>query len=136
MFHRVCLHLQEFPQLDLFANRRNRQTNRYCSWREDPKSQGNAWQLDWGAWGTVWLNPPWELVGRALTKVQRDEARALFCLPVWKSAIWWPLLQQMLVGTPVTVKGRPLYRNPDGEHLGSPRWATLFGVIQGRQESR
>ena len=160
VFRKVCNHFKEFPVLDLFANRQNRQTNKYCSWRADAKSVGNAWEVDWATGvvsrappgeisrvtrsrqsqkvprprhflGTCWLNPPWELAARALTKVKQDKARALVCLPVWRAAPWWPTLQSLLQGPPLLVRGVPLYRNPEGEELPPPRWGTLFGVIQG-----
>ena len=160
IFRNVCNHFKEFPVLDLFANRQNRQTNRYCSWRADSKSVGNAWEVDWAtgavsraprrerlglrrtpestrarrtpkALGTCWLNPPWELAARALAKVKQDKAKALVCLPVWRTATWWPMLQSLLQGPPLLVSGKPLYRNPQGEELPPPRWGTLFGVIHG-----
>jgi hypothetical protein len=66
-FLHACQRLQIFQTVDLFALARNKQTEKYCSWRTDPKSLGNAWHLHWG--GQVnWLNPPWECIPRALQK--------------------------------------------------------------------
>jgi hypothetical protein len=47
-FLKICQRLKIFPTVDLFASARNKQIPKYCSWRIDPKSLGNAWQLNWG----------------------------------------------------------------------------------------
>ena len=131
VFKMVCKHFHTIPTVDLFASRKNRQTQKFCSWREDPKSLGNAWELDWGRHSPVWLNPPWEMVHRALIKLKEDKGRALCCLPRWPAAPWWPLLQDMLQNKPIILKDLPLYQDPEGKNMPSPRWATLFGQLKG-----
>ena len=126
----VCQEVQAFPELDLFANRNNRQTKRFCSWRDDRMSEGNAWKKNWGP-QLNWLNPPWEVIPRALDKIKKDKARAVCCLPLWATATWWPTLQEILVSPMLVLKGCPIYQDPEGRNLPPPRWATLFGIIQG-----
>ena len=128
----MCHHHRYWPQLDLFANRKNRQTPKFCSWRVDKKSQGNAWDQNWGL-SRNWLNPPWNLVGRALRKLKEDKATALCCLPVWKTAPWWYQLKGLLKDKPTMVEGTPLYQNPKREDMPAPRWATLFAVLDASQ---
>jgi hypothetical protein len=61
VFQAACKHFRIRPEVDLFANRSNRQCQQYASWRADMKSMGNAFQLNWGTF-TAWINPPWELI--------------------------------------------------------------------------
>ena len=129
-FLKVCRHFRFFPNVDLFASRANKQCKQFCSWRTDPQSLGNAFQAPWNKfWG--WMNPPWELMPQCIQQVREQKATVLACLPVWKTKNWWGPLQELLQGPPLIVKGRPLYRDPDGNQLPPPRWATLFGVLRG-----
>jgi len=57
VFLRLCRKLQVYPELDLFANRKNRQTTKFCSWRTDPESLGNAFPIHWGK-HLCWIIPP------------------------------------------------------------------------------
>jgi hypothetical protein len=124
-FLKICQRLKIFPTVDLFASARNKQIPKYCSWRIDPKSLGNAWQLNWG--GQVnWLNPPWECVQRALQKLQQDRATALVCLPVWKSAPWWRLVRQMQKGPEIIVKGETLFQDPEKNWFPPPTMGNPF----------
>ena len=129
VFHKVCQHFHFHPNIDLFANRHNRQVKTFCSWRADRLSQGNAFNIPWSQ-HKCWLNPPWELIPRCLHKLTMDKAQALVCLPMWQSAPWWRDLLKLLKFPPLVVKNHALERNPEGEWLPPPRWATLFGVVQ------
>lgn len=130
IYDQICHKYQLRPQMDLFANRHNKKCPKYCSWRVDRRSQGNAFQIPWSP-HTCWLNPPWELIARALNKaIQEGGVTALVCLPVWRSAPWWRTVLRLQVTEPTILKGVPLYHNPDGDPLPPPRWGTLFTVIQ------
>jgi hypothetical protein len=129
IFHKVCTHFDNYPEIDLFANRYNKQTKKFCSWRADRLSEGNAFQTT--RKNLSWLNPPWELIPQCLRKLRTDRARVLFCLPHWATAHWWRDLLSMLQTKLLIVKGQPLYKNPQGEPLPPPRWATCFGILQG-----
>ena len=88
LFKRICHRHNFWPTIDLFASRHNRQLQRYCSWRMDRKSQGNALQLDW-AKERGWMNPPWDLIPQCLQKIKDNKATVLCCLPHWPTAHWW-----------------------------------------------
>lgn len=81
LFRKVTNLFQYFPEIDLFANKRNKQVEKYCSWSKEPESQGNAFNRSWEKTKN-WINPPWELVERVLKKIKEDKASALMCLPV------------------------------------------------------
>ena len=35
------------------------------------------------------MNPPWDLIPKALVKLKEDKATVLACLPVWPAKHWW-----------------------------------------------
>ena len=132
VFARMCQAHRYQPTLDLFANARNRQTRDFCSWRANLRSRGNAFNQDWSR-TLNWLNPPWDIIHRSLWKLRSDGATALRCLPEWKTAPWWHLFREMMVGAPTVVSREALFRDPSGRVMPPPRWPTLFVVLDGNQ---
>ena len=130
VFHTVCNKLKVRPEVDLFANRHNTKCRKFASWRTDPKSLGNAWDLDWSQW-TTWINPPWEMIPRTLDKIKRDKATALLCVPVWESQPWWRTLLRMKTGPHIILQDQSLFKGPDDQLLPPPAWGTLFTMVQG-----
>jgi hypothetical protein len=131
IFRQVCQKFRCTPTVDLFANRFNRQVEKFCAWRLDNKSLGNAWQISWGKLGICFLNPPWALLHTALNKLRQDKATALACIPVWRSAPWWSAMMEMAV-TPLWIwKDTPMFQDPRGVWMPPPRWATAFVLLQG-----
>ena len=130
IFRDVCRKLHVWPEVDLFANSRNAKCRQYATWRTDPKSMGNAWDLRWNAF-TAWINPPWELIPRVLEKIKTDKARALLCVPKWESQPWWRVLQPLMRGTPHVIRRKPIFLDPEGHDLPPPAWETLCTMVQG-----
>jgi hypothetical protein len=128
VFLQMCSDHNYKPELDLFANRKNKQTKHFCSWRTDKDSMGNAWDINWSTTKN-WLNPPLELIGKALQKLKQDKATALCCLPIWKTAPWWYQLQSLMSTTPTQITNRALYKYPQGVDMPAPKWGTLSSVL-------
>lgn len=134
IFHAACQHFRVSPTLDLFANRHNRQLPRFCAWRLDPLSEGNAFAIRWSR-ELAWMNPPWALIPKCLAKVHHDKARVLACVPVWKSAHWWRELLDMAIAPPWVWKRCPMFQDPAGKWMPPPRWDTAFILLQGSGHS-
>jgi len=79
------------PAVDRFATQSNRLCVRYNSLYRDPASEGNAFLVPWST-DLSWINPPWAVLSRVLSKIVREEAPAIVLLPLWKTAPWWPLV--------------------------------------------
>jgi len=61
--------------MDLFASRMNHQPPVYCTWRPDPGALAvDGFSISW-AQEFPYLFPPFCLIGRALSKIQRDSER-------------------------------------------------------------
>ena len=56
----------------------------------------DAFSVSWEG-SHSWINPPWNLVGKALYKLWMEPAAsATLLLPVWPTASWWALLQRLM----------------------------------------
>ena len=88
--------------LDLFASRTNAQLPEYYSWRPDPYAKTvDAFTVSWSQ-DQPYLFPPFNLIGRALTKIQTDLVKyACLIVPAWPAQVWYPQVLQMLVKYPV-----------------------------------
>ena len=102
--------------LDRFASRLTAQLPQYFSWRPDPSALAtDALLQDWEGL-RAYANPPWNLLGRALAKVQREQVEVVLMIaPVWPTQPWYPSLLGLLIDYPRLI--------PQGEN-------TLWGTPQ------
>ena len=90
-------------QVDMFASRLTHQLPCYFSWRPDPAAEAtDAFTQDWSQF-QGYVNPPWCLLLPTLVKIQRERARVVLVAPMWKTQPWYPLLLQLLKGTPLLI---------------------------------
>ena len=77
--------------LDLFANRTNAQLPDYYSWKPDPYAKTvDAFTVSWSQ-DQPYLFPPFNLIGRALTKIQTDAVKyACLIAPAWPAQVLVP----------------------------------------------
>ena len=130
VYHEVCWRLNYRPQLDLFASRNNRKCKNFCSWLTDLLSKGNAFQINWASQPN-WMNPPWELIPRALQKLKTDKATALACLPIWPASPWWRQVMKLMIGSNLMIKNQPIFHSQEAKELYPPCWGTLFTILSG-----
>jgi len=121
MLHREVFHwIQQTLgrcQTDLFATRLNHQLDSYISWRPDPFAQEtDAFRLDWeGLNGYAF--PPFCLIGKCLQKIQQEESTITMVVPQWHSQVWYPILMECLVASPLRLPKRAdLLQNPANHH--------------------
>ena len=94
-------------QVDLFAPRFSAQLRRFFSWRADPEAEATDtfsqnWSMIWG-----FAHPPWCLIAKVLTKVQREEATVILVAPLWRNQPWFPSLLSMLADQPIILPDIP-----------------------------
>jgi ribonuclease HI len=97
-----CLHPRLFDcvsyyfgglTVDLFASAATAQLPRFYSEYWCPGTRGlDAFRVDWSRSGRNWINAPFALLPRVLTKLYEDRAAAVVLVPIWPSRPWWPLL--------------------------------------------
>ena len=87
-------------EVDLFASRLSTQLPHDFSWRPDPLAEAtDAFTQQWEKF-RGYANPPWCLVGRVLSQVERQQAQVILVAPVWKGQSWYPVLLEMLYDYP------------------------------------
>ena len=95
-------------EVDMFASRLTTQLERFFSWRPDSEVEArDAFSQDWTRLQRKgYANPPWNLVGRVLNRVQQQEITQVLIAPVWKSQPWYPTLLELLVDFPLCLPQR------------------------------
>ena len=78
--------------IDRFASFTNKKLPRFNTKFWTPGSLGiDAFSFDWGN-EVNWLVPPIYLVPKVLRHILHCKARGTLVVPLWKSAVFWPLL--------------------------------------------
>ena len=82
------------PNIDLFASRLNSKCDTYFSWEPDPHSKEvDAFSVNWNNLGSCYAFPPFNLIGKVIQKMIRDQVEDLFLVaPKWPSQHWYPLI--------------------------------------------
>ena len=79
--------VDRFPNLnvDLFVSRLTFQLPCFFSWRPDLMAEvTDAFIQDWNT-VSGYANPPWNLIGRVLSKVEEQGAEVVLVAPIWPS---------------------------------------------------
>ena len=96
MFQMVLDHFSMSPTLDVFASHATHQLPRYMTWYQDTMAVGqNAMIHPWDP--VSYLFPPVPMIMKSLQKIQKESLEVIMICPRWPSALWWPLLTEMLV---------------------------------------
>lgn len=78
--------------VDCFATYYNRKITRYFSRFWNPETSGiDAFMQSWEV-ENCWLVPPVYLIPRTLAYIYSQGAKGTLIVPLWKSAVFWPLL--------------------------------------------
>ena len=102
-------------EVDMFADRLNRQKEIFYSWKPDPLAAAtDAFMMPWGTL-QGYMFPPFCLIGRCLAKIKKEEAKVVVVAPTWQAQPWFPQLLTMLVEPPVLLPPvKKLSRVPKG----------------------
>jgi hypothetical protein len=126
--HSIFLSVMDYydfkPEIDLFASRLNYQFKPFVSWGPDPEAYAvDAFTISCQDM-LIYAFPPFSVVQRLLTKMEKEEATGVLILPNWPTAVWYPQMLKLLIQNPVLLpKGKtvlqlthssalhPLYKN-------------------------
>ena len=74
---------------DIFASDLNHLCPTFFSRFYCPGTSGvDAFTYPWRH-HNCWINPPFHLIGRVITKLKREKARATIVVPLWHRRVWW-----------------------------------------------
>ena len=78
--------------VDRFADHHNTQLPRFNSRFWNPGTEVlDAFTCDWGS-ETNWICPPPYLIPRVIRHAQKTKAKGTLIVPLWRSALFWPML--------------------------------------------
>ena len=106
-FLTVLARFQVSPTLDVFASQETKQLLRYMSWYPDNMAVArDAMIHPWDQ--TSYLFPPVPLIMKSLQKIRKEKITAVMIIPKWPSALWWPMVTEMLLTPPLLL---PSYKD-------------------------
>ena len=93
-------------KVDLFSTRFNRQTKDFVTLFPDPLAlRTDAFSFTWMGIEGLYAFPPFNQIGRILSKARRENAELLLVTPFWSGATWWPDIQEMTKSQPLLIPG-------------------------------
>jgi hypothetical protein len=107
VFVAVMQHFAVWPEIDLFASRLNYQIKPFVSWGPDPEAFAvDAFSISWKN-RLIYAFPPFSVVQRVLSKMEREATTGVLILPNWPTAVWYPQMLRLLMQDPVLLpKGK------------------------------
>jgi hypothetical protein len=94
-FQQLCIEFGTVPNMDRFADDKNKKTARFNSIVYCPGTSGvDAFNYDWAVGGLSWIFPPLKLLGRALYHLKRCKGAGWFLIPQWRNSYFYPLFLQ------------------------------------------
>ena len=99
IFNLIRFHFNVAPTLDAFASAKAHKLPRYFSWEPDPQALGrDALLYSWDP--LTYLFPPVPMIPKVLNKVREEGIEAILICPLWPTAMWWLLVQNLLLKPP------------------------------------
>lgn len=122
------------PEVDLFANDKNRKCEKFISWFDTPGAFAiDAFTISWRKF-FFYAFPPFSMVLRVIRKIITDRAEGIVVVPFWPTQPWYPMFTALLTSD-------PFFLSPDKYLLISvdrephPLWAQLT-LVSGRLSAR
>ncbi len=122
------------PCVDLFAAYSNAKCTSYVSWKADPSS----WKVD--AFTLCWTDlvfyafPPFNLVGKVISKIIADKANGILVCPFWSHQSWFPLFNKLLISDVIFLGPDPeLLLNNNRKHPLAKSLCLMAGILSGKR---
>ena len=92
------------PDIDLFASRLNFQIKKFCAWKSDPLASFiDAFTLNWNDFNSVYIFPPFSLLGSCVQKIRMEKAKGIVIAPLWPTQPWFTRLMELLIDNPIII---------------------------------
>ena len=96
-FSNLCKSWGFTPDIDMFASYANNKVQCYVSWKADPyASYVDAFTLNWSDFNSMYVFPPFSIMGRILCRLRKFKGKAIVIFPQWKSQYWYAPLVRLL----------------------------------------
>jgi hypothetical protein len=124
--------------VDRFSTTSNSQLPRFNSRYPEPTSEAvDALMQDWTNCNN-WINPPFRLLTRIVTKLNQSAAEATLIAPWWPSAPWFPLLMDIAKEYTFIPKSQVIPLDPQrgAEPLKNWKWKLGAFKISGKDKHK
>jgi len=113
--------------MDLFASRQNRKLQKFVTLLPDSLSYAtDAFSIRWPR--NAYAFPPFNQIGRILSKVRREWSQIILLTPLWESATWWPSLHQLTTQLPFVYRGTLWDKNQRNRKI---KWPLVVWSLSG-----
>ena len=125
------------PEVEIFASPGNCKLKNFVSrWPHFQAVAVDALVCPLKNFQVVYANPPWQVILPWLQRLrQNPHLVCLMVVPLWVSAIWWPLLVKLHVSkTPcwVVEPFQGMFTDCQGTCMPPPRWPLLCLLLSGK----
>ena len=116
--------------MDLFAININTKFAKYAAFRLDPRAMYIVeFSLDC-SYLKFYAFLPISVIPRVLLKVKQDSAKRIIVVPFWKTQVWYLVIFQMLVPTPILLNSRKsLLVLPQTTNQVHPMWEKMNMLV-------
>ena len=120
------------PTVDTFADEGHHVLPR---WWGSNGEKADAWNETWNfsVQGYLWMNPPFDDLGRVVDKLVQDQAKAILVCPHWPRDKWWKRVQDLVVGEIWYPKGTKLFLR-NGEPMRGTKWGVHAYLVNGAMD--
>ena len=128
----MCKNLEMAPVFDMFASWHHHQLPRYFSdnINDTHAEEYNASTTTGIPMEVLYMNPPWSLLDQVVGKIIAGKSTVLLVTPRWCEASWYKKLTKLRMER--RHWNQALYLDKKRSLQKSPRWATVFTFIPGR----
>ena len=115
-------------QVEVFASQQQHIMQLYCS-----KQLNNIFRFFWKAMGLAYVNPPFSLLAKVLSKIAYEGGRVVMCTSGWgcsgEHAYWCSMLDRMTVGR-VQLPDGPIYVFEEADTaMQALEWASFLSIV-------
>jgi hypothetical protein len=92
------------PDIDLIVSMLNFQIKKCCAWKLDPLASFiDAFTLNWIDFNSVYIFPPFSLLGSCVQKIRMEKAKGIVIAPLWPTQPWFTRLMELLIDNPIII---------------------------------
>jgi len=119
------------PSVDLFSTRFNHKVERFVTLFPDPLAIAeDAFSMRWEEEKLLYAFPPFNQIGRILSKMRREPSEMILITPKWEGATWMPDLKELSDSESPLPLNYPLIDLEGKEVL--PKWKLLAWKLSKR----
>ena len=115
------------PDTEVFADPR---LHMFPRWLGPGSSTPDAFAIPWSDLGLLWCNPPFSQLGKVVSKIRADKARAVLIVPNWQGHQWFQEARDMTQKRVFYPEGSKVFEVEHGR-VGGVKWGVWALLVDG-----